>query len=180
MKRFFYFLDIFVATINKNMAVVGMALGVFLAFINVVLRYAFDFSLTWAGELTNYLFIWSALFGAAYGFKKGIHISVTVLLNLLPPLLAKILFVIANMISFLYLSLSAYFGYQVVMLLDEIEEISVDLNIPMWIPNLVLPIAFGGAAFRAAEKVVEIIQTDAKEVLIKNEEEVVHDSVVKE
>ncbi|PID47155.1 MAG: C4-dicarboxylate ABC transporter permease [Proteobacteria bacterium] len=215
MKKFFYFIDIFVATINKNMAVVGLALGVTLVFINSFIRFSIDFtkyiadilasnisflsdsiqsvgtylvtnltainsSMTWAGELTNYLFIWSALFGAAYGFKKGIHISVTVMLNLLPKYLAKSLFVLANIISFIYLSANAYFGYQVVMLLDEIEEMSVDLEIPMWIPNLVLPIAFAGAAFRAGEKVIEVMQTDASKVLIRNEEEVVHDSVVKE
>lgn len=180
MKKAFYYLDIFVATMNKNIAVVGMSFGVLLAFMNVVLRYAFGSSLTWAGELTNYFFMWSALFGAAYGFKKGIHISVTVFLGLLPIKLAKIIFVFANIISFVYLALSAYFGYQVVLLLHEIDEISVDLNIPMWIPNLVLPLAFGAAAFRAAEKVVEVMQTDAKDVLIRNEEEIIHDSVVRE
>lgn len=180
MRRFFYLLDLFVASINKNIAVMGMILGVSLAFINVMLRYLFGSSLTWAGELTNYLFIWSALFGAAYGFKKGIHISVTVMLNTLPASFAKFLFVIANIISLLYLAISAYFGYEVVMLLRDIEEISVDLEIPMWIPNLVLPVAFAGAAFRAAEKVIEVIKTDKKVVLMKNEEEVVHDAVVKE
>lgn len=180
MKKVFYLLDIFVASVNKNIAVAGMALGVLLAFVNVVLRYVFGTGLTWAGELTNYLFIWSALFGAAYGFKKGIHISVTVMLSALPKALAKFLFVVANMISFIYLTVSAYFGYQVIELLRDIEETSVDLNIPMWIPNLVLPIAFGAAAFRAGEKVIEVMQTDASEVLAKNEEEVVRDSVVKE
>ncbi len=207
MKRSFELLDIFVASVNKNIAVIGIALGVLLVFINSIIRFSIDFSqylfikllglqsiggflvahltainssMTWAGELTNYLFIFSALFGAAYGFKKGIHISVTVVLNLFPPKMAKYIFFFANIISFIYLSLSAYFGYQVVLLLADIEEMSVDLEIPMWIPNLVLPLAFGGAAFRAGEKVVEIMQTKADEVLVKNEEEVVHDAVVKE
>lgn len=73
MKKFFDIIDIIVGTINQTMAVFGLSLGVLLAFINVILRYAFDMSLTWAAELTNYLFIWSALFGAAYGFKQGTH-----------------------------------------------------------------------------------------------------------
>jgi len=80
LKKLFNIIDVIVASINQTMAVAGLTLGVLLAFINVVLRYAFDMSLTWAGELTNYFFIWSALFGAAYGFKKGVHISVTLLL----------------------------------------------------------------------------------------------------
>lgn len=82
MKKLFSILDIIVGTINQTIAVYGMILGVLLAFINVVLRYIFDMSLPWAAELTNYLFIWSALFGAAYGFKQGAHISITLLMKL--------------------------------------------------------------------------------------------------
>ena len=72
MKKYFEILDLGVMTLNKNIAVAGISLGVLLAFTNVVLRYFFEMSITWAGELTNYLFMWSALFGAAYGFKKGV------------------------------------------------------------------------------------------------------------
>ena len=61
MKKFFEIIDVIVGTINQTMAVLGLSLGVLLAFINVVLRYGFDMSLTWAGELTNYFLIWSAL-----------------------------------------------------------------------------------------------------------------------
>ena len=81
MKKFFEIIDLIVGTINQTMAVLGLTLGVLLAFINVVLRYGFDMSLTWAGELTNYFFIWSALFGAAYGFKQGAHISVSLVIE---------------------------------------------------------------------------------------------------
>ena len=69
MKKFFEITDLIVGTINQTMAVLGLSLGVFLAFINVILRYAFDMSLTWAAELTNYLFIWSALFCDGYLFN---------------------------------------------------------------------------------------------------------------
>lgn len=176
MGKFFSILDAGVAIINKNMAVVGMTLGVTLAFINVVLRYTFNTSLTWAGELTNYLFMWGALFGAAYGFKKGIHISVTILLAQLPAPIGKALLIFANSLSFIYLAAMSYFGYQLTLIIAEFEEMSVDLEIPMWIPNLVLPIAFGAAAFRAGEKVYEVASTDADEVMKKNEEELIHDT----
>lgn len=176
MGKFFKILDLGVATINKNIAVTGMTLGVLLAFINVVLRYSFNTSLTWAGELTNYLFMWGALFGAAYGFKKGIHISVTILIAQLPPAFGKALLIFAHSLSFIYLAAMSYFGYELTLILVEIEEMSVDLEIPMWVPNLVLPIAFGLAAFRAGEKVYEVAATDADEVMIKNEEEIIHDN----
>lgn len=173
MTKFFEIIDLIVATINKTMAVSGLALGVLLAFVNVVLRYVFDMSLTWAGELTNYLFIWSALFGAAYGFKKGIHISVTILLNLFPPIVAKGFMILANIISVIYLGVISYFGYELILMLKDFEEVSVDLEVPMWIPHLVLPIAFALAAYRAAEKVYEISVMDPKDVLKNTEHEII-------
>lgn len=176
MGKFFTILDLGVAAINKNIAVLGIALGVLLAFVNVVLRYAFGTSLPWAGELTNYLFMWSALFGAAYGFKKGIHISVTILLAIFPSPVAKAFVIFSNMISFIYLALMSYYGYELCVLVAEFDEMSIDLNIPMWIPQLVLPLAFGGAAYRAGEKIYEISIMDADKVLAANEHEVIHDT----
>ena len=173
MKKFFEIIDIIVGTINQTMAVVGLSLGVLLAFINVILRYAFDMSLTWAGELTNYLFIWSALFGAAYGFKQGAHISVSLVIERFPPAFTKAFLIFANLISVAYLGLMSYFGYYLVIMLVDFGEMSVDLNIPMWIPHLVLPIAFALAAYRTAEKLVEVLKTDSNEIKLFSEHEVI-------
>ena len=176
MKNFFEIIDIIVGTINQTMAVFGLSLGVILAFINVILRYVFDMSLTWAAELTNYLFIWSALFGAAYGFKQGAHISVTLLIEKFPPFITKCLLIFANFISIAYLAILSYFGYELILMLADFGEMSVDLEIPLWIPHLVLPIAFALAAYRAAEKLVEIYNTDAKDIELFNEHEnVIHE-----
>ena len=176
MLKFFKILDTGIAIINKNLAVTGMLIGVTLAFVNVILRYAFNYSLTWAGELTNYAFMWGALFGAAYGFKRGIHIQVTILLAKLPPSIAKALMIFAHTLSFIYLALMSYFGYQLCLILADIEEMSVDLEIPMWIPTLVLPLAFAGAAYRAGEKVFEVAKEDADKVLVNTELELIHDT----
>ena len=176
MKKFFEIIDIIVGTINQTMAVVGLSLGVLLAFINVILRYGFDMSLTWAGELTNYFFIWSALFGAAYGFKQGAHISVSLVIERFPPAFTKAFLIFANLISVAYLGLMSYFGYYLVIMLVDFGEMSVDLNIPMWIPHLVLPIAFALAAYRVFEKLIEIYKTDTKDIKLYNE----HEDIIKE
>lgn len=173
MKKFFDTIDLIVGTINQTMAVVGLSLGVILAFINVILRYAFDMSLTWAAELTNYLFIWAALFGAAYGFKQGAHISVSLIIEKFPPAVTKGFLMFANLVSIIYLALISYFGYQLVLMLVDFGEMSIDLEIPLWIPHLVLPIAFALAAYRSAEKLVEIYKTDSSDVKIFSEHEAV-------
>jgi C4-dicarboxylate transporter DctQ subunit len=55
----------------------------------------------------------------------------------------------------------------------ELDEMSIDLEIPMWIPYLVIPVAFAFAAFRVAEKIVYIIKTPAEKVKIMSEAEMI-------
>ena len=176
MGKFFSILDVGIAAFNRNLAVLGMIAGTTLAFVNVVMRYAFDSSITWAGELTNYAFIWGMLFGAAYGFKRGIHIQVTLLLSKLPAPIAKAFMLFAYSLSFIYLAFMSYFGYQLILILQDMNEMSIDLNIPMWIPTLVLPLAFAGAAYRAGEKVFEVAKEDADKVIKTAEDEIIHDT----
>ncbi len=40
------------------------------AFVNVVSRFTFNFSIAYVEELTVNLFVWLTLFGAAIAFKK--------------------------------------------------------------------------------------------------------------
>lgn len=135
MSKFFKIIDLIVGTINQTIAVYGMVLGVLLAFVNVVLRYVFDMSLPWAAELTNYLFIWSALFGAAYGFKQGAHISITLLIEKFSPSVMKMFLLFANLLSIIYLLLISYFGYKLILMLMDFGEINVDLQIPLGFLN---------------------------------------------
>lgn len=62
------------------------------------------------------------------------------------------------------------------MLMD-FGEMSVDLNIPMWIPHLVLPIAFILAAYRVAEKLVELFRTDANKIKLFSEHEAILEEI---
>lgn len=177
MDKIFKIMDLVVGTINQTIAVYGMVLGVLLAFVNVILRYAFGASLPWAGELTQWLFIWSALFGAAYGFRQGAHISITLLISKLSPIFTKTFLVFANLLSIAYLLLISYLGFQLILMLMDFGEINVDLQIPMWIPQLVIPIAFLLAAYRVFEKLVEILKTDSKDIKVFSEHEHIVDEI---
>ncbi len=183
----FSLIDKFIGTLNKSIATFGIAAGVVLAFVNVVARYAFNGSITLASDLTNYLFIWSAFFGAAYCFKKDAHISVTLLIDRLPAKLTKVLMIISHILVIVYLSAVAYYGYKFLLLENMLQEVSIDLvvpriswigmssswSVPMWIIYLVIPVAFGSAALRVLEKLIEIIKTPAELARRESEAEMI-------
>jgi C4-dicarboxylate transporter DctQ subunit len=173
MKQIFTFIGKIIGFINQSIAALGISAGVALAFANVVARYVFDSSLTWASELTIFLFLWSTFFGAAYCFKEDAHISISVLLDKVSAPVAKGLMLLSHTISFVFLTAVSFFGYRYLQLVIELEEMSIDLEIPMWIPYLVIPIAFAFAAYRVAEKIVYIIKTPAAEVRMKSEAEMI-------
>ncbi len=56
-----------------------------ITFANVVTRYGFNQNILWALELTVFLFGWLVLLGASYAVKKGAHLGVDIVINILPP-----------------------------------------------------------------------------------------------
>ncbi len=183
----FSLIDKIIGTLNKSIATFGIAAGVVLAFVNVVARYGFNGSITWASDLTNYFFIWSTFFGAAYCFKKDAHISVTILMERLPAPLMKFLMILSHILVIIYLSAVAYYGYKFLLLEIMLQEVSINLiipqiswlgmssswSIPMWIIYLVIPIAFASAALRVFEKLIEIIKTPAELARRESEAEMI-------
>ena len=169
----FNIFDKIISFINQSIAAFGISAGVALAFGNVVVRYVFDGSLTWAAELTTYLFLWSTFFGAAYCFKEDAHISIDILLQKVKPQTAKLLMILSYIITFIFLIAVSYYGYEYLLLVNELEETSVDLEIPMWIVYLVIPVSFFFSAYRVLEKLIGTIKTPANKVVKKNEADMI-------
>jgi C4-dicarboxylate transporter DctQ subunit len=158
--------------INQSIAAFGISAGVAVAFTNVVARYAFDASLVWATELTIFLFLWSAFFGAAYCFKKDAHIAVTIVLDIMPSKIAKMMLLLSHTITIIFLLAVSYYGYEYLLLVHEIDERSIDLwDMPMWIVYLVIPVSFAFAAYRVGEKIAQLLRTPHDKVVAESEAE---------
>lgn len=171
MISFFNLLSNTISIINRSIAMFGITAGVALAFGNVVARYAFNYSITWASELTLYFFLWGMFFGAAYCFRIDGHISIGLLVENVSKKWAKVLLLITRSVTFAYLCVVAFYGYKYILFVIELDETSIDLEIPMWIPYLVIPISFAFGAYRVGEHIVTLIRTPAEEVTVVSEVE---------
>ena len=168
----FNILSKFIGWINQSIAVIGITAGVAVSFVNVVARYAFDASLVWASELSIFLFLWSVFFAAAYCFKKDAHIAVTIILDIMPTKIAKIMLLISHTVTLVFLATVSYFGYEYLLLVNDLDERSIDLwDMPMWIIYLVIPIAFTFAAYRVGERIHAILSTSHDKILKESEAE---------
>lgn len=155
--------------ISKYIAIFGLLTGVSLTFVNVVARYGFSYSITWASELSVYLFLWGIFFGTTYVFKLDSHIFIGFLVEGVNKKLAKKIMIFTKGLSALFLFVVAFYGYKYLLLVIELEETSIDLEIPMWIPYLVIPISFGLSAYVVLYNLIKLIKTPYNEITFASE-----------
>jgi C4-dicarboxylate transporter DctQ subunit len=113
-----------------------------LVFAQVVARYVFNTGITWAPELVEHFFLWTVMIGASYGFKHGVHLGVDVLMKKLPDGARRVMALVAVLISLGFTGSMFYLSIFYVLDSYKMEIITVDLEIPQWIPHLALPIGF--------------------------------------
>ena len=84
-----------------------------ITFANVVARYGFNNNILWALELTVFLFAWLVLLGASYAVRKGSHLGVDIIINILAPEARRVLGLVAVVIcvAFSFLMLKGAWDY---------------------------------------------------------------------
>lgn len=129
-----------------------MAAGTLVIFLAVVHRYAsglpipyvqdvlIQINTSWAQELCIYMFVWMAKFGAAYGVRTGIHVGVDVVLNHLQTPRRNALIVFGLLSGACFTAVVASLGASLVWKLAFTEQTSPDLEIPIWLVYLAIPV----------------------------------------
>jgi C4-dicarboxylate transporter DctQ subunit len=131
----------------------------FAATVPVVQDYAVRINLTWAQELCIYMFVWMAKFGAAYGVRTGIHVGVDVLVRKLPKDKAKILTIISLLAGALFTGIVGTLGARFVWEIGHTDQTSADLEWPMWIVYLCVPLGSYLMCFRFLQVLVQFLRT---------------------
>jgi C4-dicarboxylate transporter DctQ subunit len=151
-------LDRYLDYLSVTVMGIAMSVATLVAFVNVVLRYGFNYSMSWAAEVVSYLFIWSALFGAAYGFKIGMHLGVTILIHKLKPKVAKVVLSFSLVVILGYLLCLIKWGYDFCLFNAELEQVSVDLHLPFWLIYMCVPISMSIASYQVALKIIRTVR----------------------
>jgi C4-dicarboxylate transporter DctQ subunit len=105
-------------------------------------------NLAWAQELCIYMFVWMAKIGAAYGVRTGIHVGVDVLLNALDERWRRNFIIFGLLAGALFTAIVGTFGSRFIWELYHTEQTSADLEAPMWLVYLGLPIGSFLMCFR--------------------------------
>ncbi|HRO50098.1 MAG TPA: TRAP transporter small permease [Hyphomicrobium sp.] len=96
--------------------------------------------MTWAQELCIFMIVWMAKFGAAYGVRTGIHVGVDILVNRLVGTPRRVLVIAGMLAGALFTAVAGVLGAHLVWHIAGTGQISPDLEVPMWIVYLALPL----------------------------------------
>lgn len=81
----------FVGKLIEMLCVLILAAMSILVFVNVVLRYGFNSSISVSEEVSRFMFVWLTFLAAVLAFNDNQHVSVDVLVNKLSPVKKHVL-----------------------------------------------------------------------------------------
>ena len=137
-----------------------LAIMVIIMGIQVFMRYAVNYSLSWPEELTRYMFIWFVFIGMSYAVKYDIHIRINILETFVPKIEKK-LRVIQDIFFFVFCCYMLPYAFKAVKMLIKTNQHSPAMQIPMYAVYVALLIGLILTIFRLVQKYV-IILKDAK------------------
>jgi TRAP-type C4-dicarboxylate transport system permease small subunit len=109
----------------------GMAL---VAFVNVLGRYLFHYSLSFTEELTIHLFVGVVVVGAGIAFERGAHLGMVTFYRLFPVALRKGIIVFGAVLAvLLFLAVDVLLGISIYQEVTLFHARSASLEIPVWI-----------------------------------------------
>ena len=115
--------------------------------------------MTWAQELCIFMIVWMAKFGAAYGVRTGIHVGVDILVNRLVGTPRRVLVIAGMFAGAFFTAIAGVLGAHLVWHIAGTGQISPDLEMPMWIVYLALPLGSFLMCFRFLEVAWQFYRT---------------------
>lgn len=130
-----------------------------LVIVNVLLRFLFSYSITWAEEVSTICFVWSVFVGASAVYKHKMDIGIDVLVLTLP---ASAQHYIRLFVSVLLLLINGYIFYMSIVFTSIAwEKPTAVLGVSSAIFNSALIVGFGMITFHT----LGFIRDDIKNVL---------------
>jgi TRAP-type C4-dicarboxylate transport system permease small subunit len=149
-RRLFFVLN----NAEEILLVAFIATTVILIFVQVVMRYVFNHSLAWTEELARYLFIWESWIGISIGAKRGKHIKIELLTNVMKGKPLAFVLTLADLFTLFFIVVLIYYGAELTDKVLAMTTRSSALRIPMWMIYASLPVGCGFMGIRVISDII--------------------------
>ena len=108
-------------------------------FVNVVLRYGFNYSLAWSEELVREVIIYTTFIGCSAAVKNRSMIKIDASVQLLPRLKMPLTY-FSNFVTMIFAGMMIYYGWMMVVLQHRTQQKSIIMEIPYFLLYAILPL----------------------------------------
>jgi len=140
--------------LTRSLAAVLLALSVVVNFANIIGRYFFSYSITWAEEIMLFLMVGCVFTGCCAVAWEGRQIRMDVIVSLMPDPFRKLLALLSELLLLVAAALVAIFSWPVIEQLAEFDERSAAADFPMVVPQIMIPIGYTLMAIMVAVRLL--------------------------
>lgn len=134
----------------RALATATLLAAVALNIANVVGRYFFDAPIAWAEEVMLFLQVGVVFLGAVAVSREGRHIRMDVAVDLLPPAPRRAFAYLAGLVEIGVAVAITWLAVPLVRMLWEFDQRSQAADLPLWIPQGLVPLGFALIALATA------------------------------
>ena len=133
----------FLNSFEDGICAIILFIMLILTFINVIARYVLLASMPFVEELTCVGLMILSILGAATASKRGAHLGLSVVTDLLPQTAQSVIALICDILNAAFCVVIVYLGYLMVQNQINSNVLSMGMSWPVWLYGIWLPI--GGA-----------------------------------
>jgi TRAP-type C4-dicarboxylate transport system permease small subunit len=108
-------------------------------FVNVVLRYGFNYSLAWSEELVREVIIYTTLIGCSAAIKNRSMIKIDAVVQLIPKLKTPLTF-FSNSVTIIFCLMMLYYGTLMALMQVRTYQKTIIMQIPLVYLYAILPL----------------------------------------
>jgi TRAP-type C4-dicarboxylate transport system permease small subunit len=149
-------LDAFIGRLEKGLIVILLSVMVVMAFSQIILRNVFSTGLSWGEPLVRYLVLWVGFTGAALATREGKHITIELISVWGTGKPRRIPSTISHLCSAVICGLLAFAAVKFLWFEAQMGSTTF-LKIPVWVPELIMPLTFGLMGVRYFFKVLATV-----------------------
>lgn len=150
-------LDRFVTNIEEWTLFIIVTVALISLFVNVILRYGFNYTLAWSEELVRIVIIYSTFVGASVAVKQRAMIKIDAIVQIFPKL-KKGLTLYSNILMLIFACMMIYYGYKMAELQVMTNQKTIIMQIPLVYLYAIMPVMGIMVFIRTVQVVIQDIR----------------------
>ena len=154
--RILNFLDKILTFFEEWTLFISVFVALIALFVNVVLRYGFNYSLAWSEELVREVIIYTTFIGCSAAVKNRSMIKIDASVQLLPKLKMPLTY-FSNFVIMIFAVMMIYYGWLMMALQHRTHQKTIIMEIPLVFLYAILPLMGVMMLIRAIQVVYQDI-----------------------